>query len=440
MSDHSRTFRALTIVGSVALAATVALPAVAQASANTVLISKSSSGAKGNGASGEPSLSRSGRFVAFKSASSNLVPNDTNGVYDCFVRDQGSGSTERVSLSSGGAQGNNSCQGPAISEDGRYVAFHSTAGNLVPNDTNGTWDIFVHDRQLDTTVRVSVDSSGDQANGASEDAAISGDGRIITFESGATNLVAGDTNGRRDVFVHDRNTGTTTRVSVRSNGAQAAGGTSRDAAVSANGRFVVFDSGATNLVANDTNGRRDAFIHDRVTGNTQRVSVKSGGKQANGSSGNVTASADGRFVAFDSAATNLVKGDNNRRPDAFVRDRKNGTTVRISVSSGEKQAAGWSFDPTISDNGRYISFLSSASNLVAKDTNGRWDVFLRDRIKKTTKLISVTASGGRTRNGDSDNAVISGDARFVVFASTAPNIVKGDTNGAADIFRRGPVR
>jgi Tol biopolymer transport system component len=438
--DRSRSSRTLATIGTVALAATLALPGIAEAAAKTVLISKSGGGAIGNRESGEPSVSRTGRFIAFESRASNLVPGDTNGVHDCFVRDHGKGTTERVSVASDGGESNGACAGPAISADGRFVAFYSTASNLAQGENNGAWDIYLHDRVDGTTTRISRGLGGGAANGPSEDPAISADGRLIAFESRASNLVADDDNDRMDVFVHDRSIGTTTRVSVGRNGAEA-NGDSRDPDLSPDGRFVVFDSAASNLVPNDTNRKRDIFIRDLVTNKTQRVSLNSGGTQGNGDSGNPVVSANGRFVAFDSRARNLVKGDTNGSADIFLRDRKNGTTVRISVSSSGRQATGgWSVDPTISDNGRYITFESAATNLVPRDTNGRWDVFLRDRVNKKTSIISLTAGGGRTSNGDSDDPAISGDARFIVFESTAPNIVKGDTNRAEDIFRRGPLR
>ena len=304
MLDHPRLLRVLTAIGALTLAGAAATPGIAEAGSKTVLISKSSGGDVGNGESGEPRASRTGRFIAFESESSNLVVDDTNGTRDCFVRDLNSGTIERVNVTSAGAQSVGSrCLGPVLSADGRYVAFAFSATDLVPNDTNGTWDIFLRDRQLGTTERVSVGPGGEQGNGPSEDPAISADGKLIAFESDASNLVMGDTNGRRDVFVYNRNTGTTTRVSVRSNGAQAVNGSSRDAEFSADGRFVAFDSGATGLVPKDTNGTRDVFIHDLVKGKTQRASVSSSGKQVKGNSFNPTVSANGRIrrVRFEGA-------------------------------------------------------------------------------------------------------------------------------------------
>jgi Tol biopolymer transport system component len=439
MFGQAKSRRALTVIGALALVATAATPGVAEAGSKTVLLGKSSGGDVGNGESVEPSPSKTGRFVAFESVASNLVVDDTNDTRDCFVRDLGTSTTERVSVTSDGAQANGACQGPVVTADGRYVTFAYSSGGLLQNDTNGTWDIFLRDRQLGTTERVSVGLGGEEANGPSEDPAISSDGTLIAFESEASNLVMGDTNGRRDVFVYNRDTGTTTRISVRSNGAQAVNGSSRDADVSGDGRFVVFVSRATGLVPKDTNGTSDIFIHDLVKAKTQRVSVSSSGKQVKGNSVNPIVSASGRIVAFESKARDLVPGDTNGGSDVFVRDRKNGETVRISVSSAGRQASGGSADPFISHSGRYVAFESVASNLVPKDTNGTKDVFLRDLIKKSTEIISL-ASGGKAANGESEDPTFSEDARYVFFESKASNMVKNDTNAAEDIFRRGPIR
>ena len=282
-------------------------------------------------------------------------------------------------------------------------------------------------------------SSGAQADGPSEDPAISADGTIIAFESEATNLVDGDTNGRLDVFVHDLTTGETRRVSVSSRGAQG-NGPSRDPDISADGRWVVFDSNAGNLLARDKNGVRDVFIHDLDTGSTKLVSMNRAGQPGTASSSNATVNSNGRYVAFSSKARNLVKNKTTKGTDVFLRDMVKGTMWRISVSNNEKQGNGWSGDPVISNTGRYIAFESKAPNLVAKDTNNKWDVFVRDRIKKTTKIVSLTTTGARAKRGDSDDPAISGDGRFIAFESTAKNMFKNDSNGAEDIFRRGAMR
>jgi archaellum component FlaF (FlaF/FlaG flagellin family) len=248
---------------------------------------------------------------------------------DVFVHDRRTGATERVSIDSAGNQGNLPSFDPAISANGRFVAFSSFADNLVPGDTNGgdllfgAADVFVHDRRTGVTTRVSVDSAGNQANNGSLAPAISANGRFVAFGSLADNLVPGDTNGQTDAFVHDRRTGATERVSVDSAGNQGNNG-SGGSAITANGRYVAFSSDADNLVPGDTNGETDAFVHDRRTGATERVSIDSAGNQGNNFSGGSAISANGRFVAFWSDADNLVPGDTNGQTDAFVHDRKTG--------------------------------------------------------------------------------------------------------------------
>jgi len=293
------------------------------------------------------------------------------------------GTTTRVSVDSDGLEVDGASFRPAVSADGRYVAFASSATNLVPGDTNGRDDVFVHDRQTRQTTRVSVASNGTQASADSGLPAISADGRYVAFASVATTLVPGDTNGVGDIFVHDRQTRQTTRVSLRSNGAQA-NGSSGNPSLSANGRFVAFSSYATNLVSGDTNSQVDVFVHDRQTRRTTRISLRSNGTQANRYSYNPALSADSRFVAFTSAATNLVPGDTNGDQDIFVHDRQTRQTTRVSVRSNGAQANGQSDAPALSADGRYIGFTSEATNLVSQDTNGYRDIFLRDRLLDNT--------------------------------------------------------
>jgi len=385
-----------------------------------------------------PSISADGRFVAFDSRATNLVPGDTNGRSDVFVHDRQTGITERMSVDGAGNQGNSDSDRPLISANGRFVAFNSRSTNLVPGDTNGTSDVFVHDRQTGTTERVSVDNTGNQGNGGSGVVAISADGRFVAFVSTATNLVPGDTNGVLDVFVHDRQTGTTERVSVDSAGDQGnsySGTIIRDYGVtmSADGRFVAFVSAATNLVAGDTNGVADVFVHDRQTRTTERVSVDSAGTEGNGASILSEISADGRFVAFWSSATNLVPGDTNGVADVFVHDRQTRITERVSIDSAGNQANGVSTYSAISADGRFVAFVSSATNLVPGDTNGGQDVFVHDRRTGTTERVSVDSAGTES-NGSSERPAISADGRFVAFWSSATNLVTGDTNGTSDVF------
>jgi PKD repeat protein len=346
--------------------------------------------------------------------------------------DSTTGTTTRVSVASDGSQGNDWSQGPSISADGRYVAFHSDASNLVSGDTNFAGDVFVHDRQTGQTTRVSVASDGSQGNGASGYNSISADGRYVAFFSYASNLVSGDSSGEGDVFVHDRQTGQTVRVSVASDGSQ---GNDRSwyPSISADGRYVAFCSSASNLVSGDTNYRDDVFVHDRQTGQTTRVSVASDGTQGNDASRYSSISADGRYVAFDSWASNLVSGDTNGEDDVFVHDRQTGQTARVSVASDGSQGNDDSWDPSISADGRYVAFYSSASNMVSGDTNGVDDVFVHNRQTGQTTRVSV-ASDGSQGNDDARRASISADGRYVAFESHASNMVSGDTNGEIDVF------
>jgi len=258
-------------------------------------------------------------LVAFASDARNLVPGDTNGAEDVFVHDLTTGQTVRVSVDSAGTQSNGASFFPVISADGRLVTFASSASNLVPGDTNGAKDIFVHDLTTGQTVRVSVNSAGTQSNGASFFPVISADGQSVAFESLATNLVPGDTNGVRDIFVHDLTTRQTVRVSADSAGIQG-NGSSSSPSLSADGQLVAFASDATNLVPGDTNGVKDIFVRDLTTGQTARVSVDSAGIEGNGDSFFPSLAANERLVAFDSFATNLVPGDTNGAEDIFVHD------------------------------------------------------------------------------------------------------------------------
>ena len=308
-----------------------ALAAPASASSprpgRTERVSVASDGTDANGESGGnwPAISADGRYVVFGSTASNLVAGDTNEIVDIFVHDRVTRIMERVSIASDGTQANGASYRPFINADGRYVGFHSSATNLVPGDSNGTWDIFVRDRTTHVTERVSVATDGTQGNGLSYWPTISADGRYVTFDSRSSNLVAGDTNGFWDVFVHDRTTRSTERVTgTATNG----GGQS---VMSANGRYIAFESTATNPAEASTT--TDIYVFDRATAVTERVSDASDGSRATGPSMRPSINADGRYIAFDSYASNLVPGDTNSTSDIFVRDRVSGITERISVTS-----------------------------------------------------------------------------------------------------------
>ena len=353
-------------------------------------VSVATGGAQGTGGtSDDPAISTNGRFVAFHSGATGLVSGDTNGKDDVFVHDRLTGVTERVSLTHTGAQASDNSWEPSISADGRYVAFTSAAPDLVPNDTNGRVDIFLRDRIGNTTQRISLDSGELESNGTSSAPAISGNGLFVAFVSEATNLVPGDTtsglNGV-DVFVRDWSGGTTERVSVMTGGGQAGSGPAYPPSISADGRFVTFSSRKTDLVPGDTNTFGDVFLHDRASDATTRISVGAGGSQAvGGESHQPTISPDGRFIVFTSRATNLVAADSNTQEDIFIRDRTAGTTVRVNLSStGAQATSGSSYNGSISADARFVAFMSLATNLIPNDTNSRSDIFLRDRTAGTT--------------------------------------------------------
>lgn len=329
---------------------------------------------------------------------------------------------ERVSVSTSGSPGNHDSIDPDSSDDGRFVTYYSLANNLVPGDTNGEADVFVRDRTANVTERVSVRSDGTEAHGGSSAwPSISGNGRFVAFVSTATDLVPGDTNGWLDVFVHDRLTGETRRVSVSSSGVQANERSTRPS-ISGDGRFTVFSSDASNLVDGDTNFQEDVFVYDWVTGATSRVSVGHDGSQLSSASYVPDISGDGHFVAYFSGGQVVVADL-----------RSNSRTIESVNLDGTP--GGWlSIEPSLSYDGRFVSFTSSAGGLVTGDTNQTLDVFVRDRSAGVTTRVSVSSSGAEGVGGYADRPSISGDGRYVAFFSTFTNLVEGDTNGAADVF------
>jgi Tol biopolymer transport system component len=290
----------------------------------------------------------------------------------------------------------------------------------VTGDTNGSWDVFVRDRQTNTTTILSVAPNGTPGNSHSHHPRISADGRYVAFDSDANNLVTGDTNGHRDIFIRDRQTNTTTLVSVATDGTQG-NGNSQDQGISADGRYVAFASYASNLVTGDTNGFQDIFVRDRQTSTTTRVSVASDGTQANWESYYPCINADGRFVGFASLSSNLVSGDTNSSEDIFVRDLQAGTTTLVSLASDGTQENNDSDEPCLSANGRYVAFESEATNLVPGDTNGYYDIFVATLIPPTA-IASINPKQGI--QGETHSFIING-AGFT--GATAINFGDGVT-------------
>lgn len=356
----------------------------------------------GDNESLNPSISADGRYVAFQSAADNLIPDDRNPSWDIFVRDRQTGTTELISVSSGGVQGIGESTQPSISADGRFVAFNSYADNLVANDQNQQWDVFVRDRSAHTTELVSISSSGEQGNHRSESPSpqsISGDGRYVVFQSDSTNLVPGDNEVRWKIYLRDRVRHTTELISL-SSGGQRADRNCRWPSISGDGRYVTFESSATNLTPEKPGQSWEfynVFMRDRQTGKTELVSVSPSGKTGDHNSTNATLSADGRYIAFLSTAVNLVKGEEGRQPDL----------LRASLG-GENPAT--RFVPTVR----------------------KPDVFLRDRDTGETRIVSVSNAGQRA-NHRTFAPCISADGRVIVFESTAGNLAPAGAGTAPRI-------
>ena len=400
----------------------------------TIHVSVSSSGQQGNDNSTWPSISADGRYVVFQSSASNLVAGDTNGVEDVFIYDIETGQTERVSIASDGSQGDGaSGYYTAISADGNYIAFESVSSNLVSGDTNQKRDVFVHNRQTGETIRVSVASDGTQSNGDSGRYGLS-----ISVDGRYVTFKSYADNlvsgGRCGVLVHDHQTAQTTCVSVDSNGTVRNGA---EPSISADGRYVVFEAPG-DLLSGGYSSSTDIYVRDLQTSQTVRASVASNGAVADRPSNYPAISPDGRYVAFISRASNLVSGDTNEVEDVFVHDLQTRQTTRVSIAHDGSQASalsGWRRSPAISDGGRYVAFMSSA-RLVSNDTDNQSDVYIRDRQTNQTICVSVSNNGAHVSTGSSYFISMSGDGRRIAFTSTATNLVTGDTNDSADVFVR----
>jgi Tol biopolymer transport system component len=426
-------------------AAVVGLAVAAPAfGATAERISVSATGEQGNDRSFSAAMSANGRYTAFVSFASNLVPGDTNDGCDVFVRDNSTGAVELASVSSAEEQVvAQSCFGrPAISADGRFVAFESDAAGLVPNDTSTNSDVFVRDRVLGTTERVSVGSDGETPLGNGTEfgnsfhPAISADGRFVAFMSSGRNLIPGREIYETHVYLRDRVAGTTEIVSERPDG-QSTNGPADQPSLSADGRYVAFVSFSEGLVAGDDNLGADVFVHDRATGMTEGVSVSSTGALPQYISGppqseQPSISADGRYVAFSSNARDLVAADDDFSYDVFLRDRVAGTTRLASVTAtGAPASGGDSVAPSISADGRYVAFHSGAGNLSPGGGFGTVDIILFNAASGTTKPLTIG-------HDDGDNSIfpsLAADGSQVAFASLDSDLVPADTNGVIDVFR-----
>jgi hypothetical protein len=402
--------------------------------------------------SSEPSISADGRYVAFCSYASNLVADDTNNAPDIFVKDVIYGTVTRVSVTTAGAQSNGAISDmPQITPDGRYVVFRSGCTNLATgnpaDDTNGNWDIFVHDRDTDgngiydeagkvKTIRVSINNAGEQTNHSNfgnSYPSISDDGRFVCFSSDADNLGTGDTNNRLQIYVHDRDADgngifdepggiATNRVSMSNSGIQA-DQDCYDPKISGNGRYIVFSSGSTNLVEGITSSF-GIYLYDLQEG---AISWLTQG-------GNPHMSYDGRYVAFKAGDSDQPDAsDTNECSDIYVLDRNTDSIQRISVSDSGDQANDDCRNPLISPEGRFVTFVSTASNLVPNDTNESADIFIYDRQNRYLKRLSTNPWGIEANMGSYEFTPVV-DGRYVAYSSEASNLVSDDSNNEDDVF------
>jgi Tol biopolymer transport system component len=383
-------------------------------------------------------LSQDGRIIAFESAA-QLVNADDDFNFDVYVRNIGTGRTEMVSIKSNGSPGHDDeSQSPEISANGRLVVFQSAMDNLVPNDENTGSDVFLYNRKSNKVRRMSVSTNGEEAEGSSTEASISPNGRYIAFVSDADNLIGNDGNGAPDVFVKNRLSGVTRRASIRSNGNEGSAPSERPSV--ADDGSVAFSSDADDLVASDDNGSRDTFVHKFSNGNTRLVSVAPNGDEGDGGGWEASISRDGDSVTFLSQSSNLVAGAGDDHQDIFLHRLPTGKTRLVSKHSNGTfgNADSTVFQGALSYNGRYVTFSSASDNLVNGDTNGVIDMFWHDMKTGKTKLVSKTYNG-TDLSSEADEGSVSGNGRFVAFDSPATNLVPNDGNNSRDVFRRGPL-
>ncbi|MBL8862759.1 MAG: PD40 domain-containing protein [Planctomycetes bacterium] len=347
-------------------------------SGTTTLVSAGPGGVPASTGCEVPSASADGRWVAFATDANNLGPVDTNTLRDVYLHDCETGDNFIASGNPGLGPLNGMSTNPDVSDDGRYVAFQSAFTNLDPADTNGFTDIYVYDRLAGTTELVSITANGVQGDSGSTRPSISGDGRYVAFSTGATTFHPADVNGLNDIFVKDRLTGALTLVSARPEGMPGNGFSDRPS-ISADGRFVAFESRSTDLGPphHPMYAGFDVYVRDLLTSTTTAVDRTIFGAPPMYDCLNARLSADGRFVAFDSQNLNLVIGDTNNSNDVFLHDRRTGQTRRVNLSNADQQSTNYSGVPAISADGTRVAFISWSADLVPDDTNDRIDVYVR---------------------------------------------------------------
>ena len=405
-----------------------------------------------------PRLSADGRLLAFESSDDNLVPADHNHHYDVFVRDLAAVTTELISvraaaLPSLSANGPSTFSSSSAGADGSFIAFASTADNLVAGDTNGLSDVFARDVQAGTNVWVSVNTNGGAANGDSVGSSISSNGRYVAFSSAASNLVVGDTNNSQDIFVRDLLAGTTLLISVSTNGVSPGNADSYTPVLSANGRYVLFRSKASNLTRSATGGKTNLFLRDLQAGTNYAITT------AGLSFANMTA--DGHYVAWGAATTGgttplLYVWDSTTAQQIYTLSQTSIARGRVSpngrylaftdsgsvrlkdrIANTNKTLGTFAFSPgtglRFSADSRLLAYTTTSPN-AANDTNRVSDVYVYDLQTGTNLLVSRSCSVPQAGNGASDSPDLTLDGRYVAYRSAATDLVPGDTNGQPDLF------
>lgn len=400
-----------------------------------ILLSVGPGKVAGNLGSENAKVSTDGKFVVFESAASNLVAGDTNQMIDVFLVEVATGVVTLVSKNTAGEMGNGNSSEPAISSDGGVVVFKSFASNLVENDSNGTTDIFLRYTRTGETIRVSLATSGQESNNQSGRPSVSGDGSRVVFESIASNLVEGDSNTVSDVFLHQVSTGATTRVSVNSRGASGDFNqvdlSSSNPVISLDGKSVAFESYAANLVEGDTNEQSDVFVFEVGSGHVSRVSLSSDSKQGGSGSHSPSISGNGELVTFVSDASNLVAGDTNGSMDVFLHNRTNSVTSLVSNNSDGKSAGDVSLQASVDGSGKFVVFESFASDLIESDHNSAGDIFIKDLASGEITRVSNSFNG--ELNSFSRAPSTSSGGELIAFHSFATNISPQDTNIVSDV-------
>lgn len=401
---------------------------------STVLetISIDNAGNVGDLASNQNDVSGDGRYVVFASRSRTFDKTDMNVKFDIYLKDRQTNTLTRISLANDGTEGNGDSTMPAISNNGQIVVYQSTTSTFDSHDHNGLNDIYLYEVASKTTKRISTGLNSD-SNGASLNPRVSANGRYIVFESSATNLINSDTNNVSDIFLYDRITDQVKRVSVSNNQIEANGSSSQPD-ISADGAVIAFQSTASNLVPSDRNNRSDIFVYERNTQQTKRVSIHSNGTEGSSHSFAPSLSTDGHLIAFESFAPNIVTGDRNGL-DIYVHDQRTGLTERINLNNAGQQGNGAAKGAAISGDGRYVAYQSTGTNLVP-GSNSFFNVYLYDRQQQDVQRLSEV-SLGILGNKNSSRPRISANGQNIVFYSEASNFASNDNNNTHDVFLHG---